>query len=75
MLVFVMVFVSRFGRSSVRIMIVGYRCILCRGFGFIFNTVLFLSYFLTLKPSVNGFAELPATMAGELGCHVGIHFK
>ena len=35
----------------------------------------FLSYFLTLTPSVNGFPELPATLVSELGCHVGIHFK
>ena len=35
----------------------------------------FLSYFLTLTPSVNGFAEIPATLVSELGCHVGIHFK
>ena len=33
------------------------------------------SYFLTLAPSVNGFAELPATLVSELGCHVGIQFK
>ena len=26
-------------------------------------------------PSVNGFAELTATLVSELGCHVGIHFK
>ena len=35
----------------------------------------FLSYFLILTPSVNGFAELPATSVSELGCHVGINFK
>ena len=35
----------------------------------------FISYFLTLAPSVNGFAELSATLVSELGCHVGIHFK
>ena len=38
-------------------------------------TVSFLSYFLTLTPSVNGFAELPATLISELGCHVAINFK
>ena len=26
-------------------------------------------------PSVNGFAELPATLLSEVGCHVGIHFE
>ena len=35
----------------------------------------FLSYFLTLTSDVNGFAERPATLVRELGCHVGIHFK
>ena len=35
----------------------------------------FLCYVLTLTPSVNSFAELPATLLSELGCHVGIHFK
>ena len=34
----------------------------------------FLSYFLILTPSVNGFAELPDTLVCEL-CHVGIHLK
>ena len=37
--------------------------------------MLFLSYFLTLTPSGNGFAEIPATLVSELGCHVGINFK
>ena len=35
----------------------------------------FLSYFLTLTPSLNGFAELPATLVSELGCQVRITFK
>ena len=35
----------------------------------------FLSYVLTLTSFVNGFAEIPATLVSELGCHVGIHFK
>ena len=35
----------------------------------------FISYFVTLTHSVNGFADLPATLVCELGCHVGIHFK
>ena len=30
---------------------------------------------LTLTPSVNGFAELPAALVSKLGCHVGINFK
>ena len=34
----------------------------------------FLSYFLILTPSVNGFAELPDTLVCEL-CHVGIHLN
>ena len=33
----------------------------------------FLS-FSNLTPSVNGFAELPAILVSELGCHVGINF-
>ena len=33
MLVFVMVFVSRFVRSTVRNMVAGYRRILCKGYG------------------------------------------
>ena len=41
----------------------------------IFNNVSFLSYFLTLTPSVNGFALLPAPLVSELDCHVGIYFK
>ena len=41
----------------------------------LFNNVSFLSYFLPLTFSVNGFVELPATLISELGCHVGIHFK
>ena len=40
-----------------------------------FNNVSFLSYFLTLTPSVNGLVERPATLVRELGCHVGINFK
>ena len=32
----------------------------------------FLSYFLTLTPSVSGLAELPATLISKLGCHVGM---
>ena len=56
-----------------RNVMVCYRVMLCRGF--LFNNVSFLSYFLTLTPSMNGFAELPATLVIELGCHVGIHFK
>ena len=32
-----------------------------------FNSVSFFSYFLTLTPSVNGFAELPATLVSERG--------
>ena len=33
-LVFVMVFASRFGKCSARNVVAGYRLILCRGFGF-----------------------------------------
>ena len=40
--------------------VAGYRLMLCRDFGFVY--VSFLSYFLTLTPPVNGFAELPATL-------------
>ena len=32
-------------------------------------------YVLSLTPSVNGFAELPATLVSELGCHVGTYVK
>ena len=35
----------------------------------------FHSYVLTLTPSVNGFAELPATLVSELGYHLGTYFK
>ena len=35
----------------------------------LFNNVSFLSYFLTLTPSVHGFAELPATLVSEFGVH------
>ena len=38
----------------------------------LFNNVSFLSYFLTLTPSVIFFAEIPVN---ELGCHVSINFK
>ena len=38
----------------------------------LFNNVLFLSYFLTLTPSVIGFVDLPAMLVSELGSHVGI---
>ena len=40
------------------------------------NSVSFLSYFLTLTPPVNGFAELQATLSliSELGCHLGHSF-
>ena len=41
----------------------------------LFNNVSFLSYFLTLTPSVNGFAVQTATFVSKRGCHVGIHFK
>ena len=52
-------------------MVAGYRLMLCRSFGLcLFNNVSFHSYFFqTLMPSVNGYAELPATLASELGCH------
>ena len=36
-----------------------YRLMSCRGFG-----LMFLFYFLTLTPSVNGFAEHPAILHG-----------
>ena len=39
------------------------------------DNVSFISYFIILAPSVNGFAELSATLVSELGCHIGIHFK
>ena len=63
-----LVFVNRFGRYSVRNMVAGYRLVLCRGYGFVglFNNMLFLSYFLSLTPSVNSFAELPAILVSEL---------
>ena len=59
-----------------RNVVAGYRLKLCRALdSCIFYNVSFLSYFLTLTPSVNGFAELPATLVSELSCHTGIHFK
>ena len=55
----------------------GYRLMLCMGLWVRVSliNVSYLSYFLILMPSVNGFAELPATLVSELGCHVGINFK
>ena len=41
----------------------------------LFNTVSFRSYFLTLTPSMNGFAVLPVILVSKFGCHVGIRFK
>jgi len=41
----------------------------------LFNNVSFLSYFVSLMPSVNGLAELPVTLVSELVCHVGIRSK
>ena len=41
----------------------------------LFNNVSLLSYFLNVMPPVNGFAELPATLVSDLGCHIGIHFR
>ena len=35
MLVFVMVFVNRFGRCNLSNVVVGYRLMLCKGFGFV----------------------------------------
>ena len=35
----------------------------------------FFGYFLTLTTYVNYFAEVPATLVSELGCHVCIHLK
>ena len=52
-----------------RNMVADYRLILCIG-----ALGSFLSYFLTLTPSENCFAEMPATVISELGCHVGIYF-
>ena len=45
------------------------------GFVLFNNNVSFLSYLLTLTPSLNRFAELPVTLVREFGCHVGIHVK
>ena len=58
MLVFVIIFVSRYILSNV---VAGYKWILCRGYGFAMGLLWVRSYFLTLALSVNGFAELPAT--------------
>ena len=41
----------------------------------LFNKVSFLSYFLTLTPSVNDFAELPAILVSELDYRADIHFQ
>ena len=43
-----------------RNVVVGYRLMLYRGFGFVCR------YFLSLTPPVNGFAELPAALVSEL---------
>ena len=76
MYVFGMVFISRFGRYSVRNAVAGYtyRRILYRGLGVcLFNNVSFVSYII--DAFCEWFAELPATLVSELGCHVDIHFK
>ena len=62
MLVFVMVFVS-FGLGT-RNVIGGYYVEAAWG-SCLFNNVSFVSYIITLTPSVNGFAELPATLISE----------
>ena len=41
----------------------------------LFNNMSFISYFLMLIPSVNGFVELSAKLVSEIGCQVGINFK
>ena len=42
----------------------------------LFNTYIYnVSFFSCFLTSINDFAELPATLVSELGCHVGIHFK
>ena len=51
----------------------GYTWILCRGYienlgSCLFDNVSFLSYFVTLAPSVKGFAEPPATLVSRLSC-------
>ena len=57
-----------------RNVVAGYRLIYVGALGsYLFNDVSFHSYFVTLTPSVNGFAEQPATLVIELSCHV--HFK
>ena len=55
-------------------MVACYRLMLLGALGScLFNNMSFLSIFLTLTPSVNGFAELPATLVSKLGCYVDIH--
>ena len=56
-------------------MVAGYTLMLGAWGSYLFNNVSFLSYFLILTHSVNGFAKLSATSVSKLGCHVGIHFK
>ena len=68
---YMLVFVNRFQRCSMRNVVVGYSWILCKGCGF----MSFLFNFLTLMPSMDCFAVLPATLVSELGCHVSIPFK
>ena len=59
MLVFVTIFVGKFGRYSIRNVVAGYRWILCSGYGScLFNNVSFLSYFLPLTPSVIGYRRM-----------------
>ena len=67
-LVFFMVFVG-FWESSVRNVVAA--CYIGALGSCLFNNVSFVS----LTPSVNGFAELPATLVSELGCHVSIHLS
>ena len=64
MLVFVIIFVSRFGRYCTKNVIGGYYAEAAWGLC-LFNNVSFVSYIITLTPSVNGFAELPAALISE----------
>ena len=55
-------------------MVTGYRLILCMGL-WVRVSLIMCRFSLILTPSMNGFAELPATLDSELGCRFGIQFK
>ena len=52
---------------------IGYKRLLCNGYGFVFLSYDVVYVLIPVMPSVNGYAELPATLISEFGCHIGIN--